>query len=77
MGPISGWKGYITPQVSGVPKVKEYKIRIGGAHKWAEMLHNPCILGDPQSEGGQKQNWWGPLVGGNVTSPLHSRGSPK
>ena len=53
------------------------KIRIGGAHKWAEMLHHPCILGDPQRHGGQNQNWWGPQVGGNATSPLHSRESPK
>ena len=22
-----------------------------GAHKWAEMLHHPCILGDPQRKG--------------------------
>ena len=22
-----------------------------GGHKWAEMLHNPCILGDPQQRG--------------------------
>ena len=21
------------------------------AHKWAEMLHNPCILGAPQTKG--------------------------
>ena len=34
------------------------KIRIGcltdafwGAHKWAEMLCHPCILGDPQTKG--------------------------
>ena len=77
MGPTSGRKCYITPAFSGVPKVKEDKIRIGGAHKWAEMLHDPCILGGPQSQGGQNQNWWGPQVGGNATSPLHSRGSPK
>ena len=25
--------------------------KIGGAHKWAEMLHHPRILGDPQREG--------------------------
>ena len=24
---------------------------LGGAHKWAEMLHHPCILRDPQREG--------------------------
>ena len=77
MGPISGRKGYMTPAFSGVPKVKEDKIRIGGAHKWAEMLHHPCNLGGPQSQGRQNQNWWGPQVGGNATSPLHSRGSQK
>ena len=22
-----------------------------GAHKWAEMLYHPCILGDPQTKG--------------------------
>ena len=35
----------------GVPKDMGDKIRIGGAHKWAEMLHHPCILGDPQRKG--------------------------
>ena len=36
------------------------KIRIGylmlacsGAHKRAEMLHHPCVLGDPQTKGGK------------------------
>ena len=77
MGPTSGWKCYITPAFSGIPKDMGDKIRIGGAHNWAEMLHHPCILGDPQRHGGQNQNWWGPQVGGNATSPLHSRGSPK
>ena len=101
VGPTSGRKCYITPAFSGIPKDKGNKIRIGGAHKWAEMLHHPCILGDPQRlriggahkwaemlhhpcilggpqrQGGQNQNWWGPQVGGNATSPLHSRGSPK
>ena len=77
VGPTSGRKGYITPAFSGLPKDKGDKIRIGGAHKWAEMLHHPCILGGPQNQGGQNQNWWGPQVGGKATSPLHSRGSPK
>ena len=77
VGPTSGLKGYITPAFSGLPKDKGDKIRIGGAHKWAEMLHHPCILGGPQNQGGQNQNWWGPQVGGKATSPLHSRGSPK
>ena len=77
VGPTSGRKCYITPVFSGIPKDMENKIRIGGAHKWAEMLHHPCILGDPQRHGGQNQNCWGPQVGGNATSPLYSRGSPK
>ena len=77
VGPTSGRKGYITPAFSGVPKVKEDKIRIGGAHKWAEMLHHPCILEGPEKQGGQRRNGWGPQVGGKATSPLHSRGSPK
>ena len=51
MGPTSGRKCYITPAFSGIPKDKGDKIRIGGAHKGAEMLHHPCILGDPQREG--------------------------
>ena len=76
VGPTSGQKCYITPAFSGIPKCMGDKIRIGGAHKWAETLHHPCILGDPQRHGGQNQNWWGPQVGGNATSPLHSRGSP-
>ena len=77
VGPTSGRKCYITPTFSGIPKDMGDKIRIGGAHKWAEMLHHPCILADPQRHGGRNQNWWGPQVGANATSPLHSRGSPK
>ena len=77
VGPTSGRKCYITPAFSGIPKDVGDKIRIGGAHKWVEMLHHPCILGYPQRHGEQKQNWWGPEVGRNATSPLHSRGSPK
>ena len=77
VGPTSGRKCYITPAFSGIPKDMGNKITIGGAHKWAEMLHHPCILGDPQTNGGQNQNWWGPQVSGNATSPLHSRGFPK
>ena len=77
VGPTIGRKCYITPTFSRIPKDMGNKIRIGGAHKWAEMLHHPCILGGPQRHGGQNQNWWGPQVGGNATSPLHSRRSPK
>ena len=49
--------GYITPAFSRIPKQRGDKIRIGclipafwGAHKWAKMLHNPCILGDPKKK---------------------------
>ena len=77
LGATSGRKCYITPVFSGIPKEMGNKIRNGGAHKWAEMLHHPCILGDPQRHREKNQNWWGPQVGGNATSPLHSRGSPK
>ena len=77
VGPTSGRKCYITPAFSGIPKDMGDKIRIAGVHKWAEMLHHTCILGDPQRHGEQNQKWWGPQVGGNATSPLHSRGSPK
>ena len=77
VGPTSGRECYITPAFSGISKGMGDKIRIGGAHKWAEMLHHPCILGDPERHREQNQNWWGPQVGGNATSPLHSRGSPK
>ena len=124
-GPTSGRKCYITPAFSGVP-TKGTKSK--WAHKWAEMLHHPCILGGPQQRGqnqsgptsgrkcyitpafsgvpkemGTKSELAGPTsrqkcyitpafsgvpnkgdkikvgpqVGGNATSPLHSRGSPK
>ena len=77
VGPTSGRECYITPAFSGIPKGMGYKFRIAGVHKWAEMLHHTCILGDPQRHGEQNQKWWGPQVGGNATSPVHSRGSPK
>ena len=77
VGPTSGPKCYITPAFSEIPKDMGNKIRIGGAHKWAEMLLLPCFLGAPQRHGEQNQNWWGPQVGRNAKSPLHSRGSAK
>ena len=43
------------------------------AHKWAKVLHRPCVLGVPKQ--GDKGNG-GPQVGGSATSPLRSRGSP-
>ena len=78
-GPTSGWKCYITPAFSGVPKQGD-KIKSGylthaflGAHKWAELLQNPCILGNLLTRG-QNQKWLphlcllrGPQVGGSAT----------
>ena len=51
-----------------------------GAHKWAEMLHNLCILGGPQTRRDKLRMGYafsGPQVGGNATKPLHSRVSPR
>ena len=61
------------------------------AHKWAELLHHPCVLGGPQTRGqsqrcptpafsgvpkqGDKVKG-APQVGTIATSPLRSRGSP-
>ena len=89
--PTSGRKCYVIPKYSGIPKTKGDKIRSGyltpafsGADKWAEMLRHPYILGDPQNKGGHNQKWvphpcllGGPQVGGNATSSLDTRGSPK
>ena len=77
VGPTSGGRCYITPAFAGIPKDNGDKIRNGRALKWAEMLYYLCILGDLQRQRARNQNWWGPQVGGNATSPLHSRGSPK
>ena len=46
--PTSGRKCYITPAFSGIPKQRGTKSEFG--HKWAEMLHHPCILGDSQTK---------------------------
>ena len=53
-GPTSRRKGYVIPTLSGVPK-QGNKISDGyftpafsRAHKWAEVLCNPCILGGRQ-----------------------------
>ena len=47
--------------VLGGPK-KEDKVKIGcitlafsGAHKWAELLCNPCVLGGPRKGGQESQ----------------------
>ena len=70
--PTSGRKYYITPAFSAIPKQRGTKSDL--AHKWAEMLHHPCVLGDPQIK--EDKIRIGPQVRGNATSPLHSRGSP-
>ena len=53
---------YVTAAFSGVPQ-KGDKIRRGyitpafsGAQKWAERLHNPCLLGGPQKKGTKMAN---------------------
>ena len=52
-GPTSGRNRYVTPVLSGVPRRGD-KIRsayltptFSVAHKWAELLHHPCVLGVP------------------------------
>ena len=87
-GPQVG--GNATPPLhsQGFPKTKGDKIRSGsltpafsGAHKWAEMLRHPYILGDPENKGGLNQKGvlypcllGSPKKGGNATSPLHFGG---
>ena len=46
--PIGRLGGYITPAVLGVPNSSERGGKFEVAHWWAEWLHNPCRLGDPQ-----------------------------
>ena len=65
----SGRNCYVTPVFSGVPKQGDniksgyLSLAFSGAHKWVEILCNPCVLGGPQ-------------LGGSTTSPLRSRGFP-
>ena len=55
--PKSGRKCYVTPAFSSIPKQRGQNQDwlpnpcLLGAHKWAEMLHHPCIFGDPQQRG--------------------------
>ena len=57
-GPKGGRKCYVTPALSGIPNAKRgEKIRSGYLapafsedHKRAELLHDPCFLGDPQHQ---------------------------
>ena len=78
-GPKSGRGCYVTPTFLGVPKQRD-KIKSGsltpaflGAHKRAEVLCKPYILGGPQTRG-QNHKWLphpcllgGPQVGGSAT----------
>ena len=87
-GLTSGRKCWVAPEFSGVPKQRG-KIGNGylshafsGAHKWAEVLRNPYILGGPQTRG-PNQKWLphpcllaGLTRGQNSYITLHSRGSP-
>ena len=82
-----------TPTFSGVPNAKGGEQNqkwvphpcLLGHQKRAEMLLHPCILRDPQCQArGANQKWLphpcllrGPREGGNDTSPVHSRGSPR
>ena len=82
-GPKRGRNCYVTPAFTGIPNAKRGdKIRSGyltfafsGAQKRAEVLRNPCILGDPQRQvRGQNQKWLphpcirgGPKEGGIAT----------
>ena len=44
------------------------------AHKWAEVLCHPCVLGRSPTEGDANKS--GPQKSGSATSALQSRGSP-
>ena len=44
------------------------------AHKWAELLHHPCVLGGPQTRG-QSERW--PTSGQNCYSTPAFSGVPK
>ena len=65
-GPKRRRNCYVTPAFSGIPNAKRgEKIRsdyltlaFPGTQKRAELLRNPCILGDPQRQArGQNQKW--------------------
>ena len=69
--PKRGRKCYITPACSGIPNLGDKNQKrlphlcFSGAQKRAEMLHHPCILGDPQLRGRKSKV---------AASPLPSRG---
>ena len=65
--PVGGRNGYITPAVLGVPNSAERGGQCVVAHGWAEWLHNPCRLGDPQLFRAGMKMCGCPLVGGVAT----------
>ena len=71
--PTSGRKCYITPAFSGVPKERGTKSELAGPTSGRKCYITPAFSGVPNK--GDKIKG-GPQVGGNATSPLHSRGSP-
>ena len=71
--PTSGRKCYITPAFSGIPKEMGTKSELVGPTSGQKCYITPAFSGVPNK--GDKIKV-GPQVGGNATSPLHSRGSP-
>ena len=66
LGPKRGQNCYVSPAFLGVPNAKRGdKIRseyltpaFSGAEKRAEVLRDPCMLGDPQRQAqGENQKW--------------------
>ena len=73
-GPTSGRKCYITPAFSGVRKERGTNSEMAGPTSGRKCYITPTFSGVPNK--GDKIKV-GPQWGGNATSPLHSRGSPK
>ena len=69
--PTSGQNFYINPASRGSPN-KGTKSKV--PHKWAELLHHPCVLGGPQTRG-QSQRW--PTSGHNCYITRAFSGVPK
>ena len=74
--PTCGQIGYLTPAVLGSPTASERGAKSEVAHKWANWLPHPCLIGEPHRfrPGGKIRS--GPLVGKLATSPLPYRGAP-
>ena len=74
--PTSGQIGYLTPALSGSPTASERGAKSEVAHKWANWLPHPCLIGEPHRlrAGGKIRS--GPQVGKLATSPPAVSGSP-